>query len=148
MRLIEGSHAPSRGTDLRGLTSVLTETDKGRMSCFPELARVVRLQISNVSARNRLTAGVQSPPTLPAMVDHTERRKVTTSPGAIPGRYYRKAYCWRGDKKTVGQSKGGSVVESIERSISSTLNTKASVSVEWRAHVQHGVSLRESLENL
>jgi len=103
VRLIEGSHASSRGTDLRGLTSA--STDKGRTSCFPVLARVVRLQISNVSVRNRLTAGVQSPPKLPTMVDYTERRKVTTSPGAIPGRYYRKAYWWRGDKKMLNQAK-------------------------------------------
>jgi len=39
-------------------------------------------------------------------------------------------------------------MESIERNSSSTLNTKATVSVEWSAHVQHGVSLRENLENL
>ena len=140
MRLIKGSHAPSRGTDLRGLT--------GRTSCFPELARVVRLQISNVSARNRWTAGVQSPPKLPAMVDYTERGKVTPSPGASPGRHHRKACCGSGDNENVGQSKGGSVMESIERNFSSSLNTKASVSVEWSAHVQHGVSLRENLENL
>ena len=146
VRLIKGSHASSRGTDLRGLASAWADT--GRMSCFPELARVVRLQISNVSARNRLTAGVQSPPKLPAMVDYTERRKVALSPGAIPGRHYRKACWWSGDNENVGQSKGGSVMESIECSMCSTLNTKASVSVEWSAHVQHGVSLRESLENL
>lgn len=103
VRLIEGSHAPSRGTDLRGLTSALA--DKGRMSCFPELARVVRLQISNVSARNRLTAGVQSPPKLPTMVDYTERRKVTTSPGSSPGRHHRKACCFRGDKKKLNEAK-------------------------------------------
>jgi hypothetical protein len=75
------------------------------MSCFPVFARAVRLQISNVSARNRLTVGVQSPPTLPAMVDHIERRKVTTSSGASPGRYYRKAYYWSGDKKKLNQAK-------------------------------------------
>ena len=146
MRLIEGSHAPSSGTDLRGLTSTLV--DKGRKSCFPELARVVRLQISNVSARNCRTTGVQSPPTLPAMVDYTERGKATPPPGAIPGRHYRKACCWSGGNENVGQSKGGSVMESIKRNFRLTLNTKASVSVEWSAHVQHGVSLRESLKNL
>ena len=146
MRLIEGSHASSSGTDLRGLTSALA--DKGRMSCFPELARAVRLQISNVSARNRLTAGVQSPPKLPVMVDYTERGKVALSPGASPGRHYRKACCWSGDNENVGRSKSDSVMESIERHSSSTLNTQASVSVEWSAHVQHGVSLRENLENL
>jgi len=146
VRLIKGSHASSSGTDLRGLASAWS--DKGRMLCFPVLARVVRLQISNVSARNRLTAGVQSPPKLPTMVDYTERRKVTTPPGANPGRYYRKAYWWRGDNENVGQSKGGSVMESIERNSSLTLNTKASVSVEWSARVQHGVSLRDNLENL
>ncbi len=146
VRLIKGSYASSSGTDLRGLTSA--SADQGRTSCFPVLARIVRLQIPNVSARNRLTIGVQSPPKLPTMGDYTERRKVTTSPGAILGRYYRKAYCWRGDSKSVGRSKGDSVMESIERNLSSTLNTKASVSVEWSAHVQHGVSLRDSLENL
>ena len=146
VRLIEGSYAPSRGTDLRGLTSA--PADKGRTSCFPALARAVRLQIPNVSARNRLTVGVQSPPKLPTMVDYTERRKVALSPGAIPGRHYRKACWWSGDNENVGQSKGGSVMESIERNSSSTLNTKATVSVEWSAHVQHGVSLRENLENL
>ncbi len=146
VRLIKGSHASSSGTDLRGLSSA--SADKGRMSCFPVFARTVRLQISNVSARNRLTVGVQSPPKLPVMVDYTERRKVTTSPGAIPGRYYRKAYCWSGDNESVGRSKGGFVMESIERNSSLTLNTKTSVSVEGSAHVQHGVSLRENLENL
>jgi len=89
VRLIEGSHASSSGTDLRGLTSALA--DKGRKSYFPVLVRVVRLQISNVSARNRWTAGVQSPPKLPTMVGYTERGKVALSPGAIPGRHYRKA---------------------------------------------------------
>ena len=146
VRLIKGSHASSRGTDLRGLASATAE--QGRTSCFPVLARVVRLQISNVSARNRLTAGVQSPPKLPTMVDYTERRKVTTSPGAILGRYYRKACSWSGGNENVGLSKGDSVMGSIGRNSSSTLNTKASVSVEWSAHVQHGVSLRENLENL
>ncbi len=146
VRLIKGSYASSSGTDLRGLSSA--SADQGRTSCFPVLARIVRLQIPNVSARNRLTVGVQSPPKLSVMVDHIERRKVTTSPGAILGRYYRKACCWRGDNKNVGQSKGGPVMESIERRIGSTLNTEASVSVEWSAHVQHGVSLRENLENL
>ena len=146
VRLIKGSHASSSGTDLRGLASA--SADKGRMSCFPELARVVRLQISNVSARNRLTAGVQSPPKLPTMVDYTERRKVTTSPGAIPGRYHRKAYWWRGDYENVGKSKGGPVMGSMERFCRLALNTKTSVSVERGAHVQHGVSLRDNLENL
>jgi hypothetical protein len=146
VRLIKGSHASSSGTDLRGLTSA--SADQGRMSCFPVLARVVRLQISNVSARNRCTTGVQSPPKLPQMVDHIERGKVTSPPGANPGRHYRKACCWRGDNENVGQSKGDSVMGSIERKLSSTLNTKASVSVEQSAHVQHGVSLRENLENL
>ena len=146
VRLIKGSHASSSGTDLRGLASA--SADEGRTSCFPVLARAVRLQISNVSARNRLTAGVQSPPKLPTMVDYTERRKVTTSPGASPGRYYRKAYWWRGDNESVGKSKCGSVMEPIERSFRLTLNTKTSVSVEGSAHVQHGVSLRENLENL
>ena len=75
------------------------------MSCFPVFARIVRVQIPNVSARNRLTIGVQSPPKLSVMVDHIERRKVTTSPGATLGRYYRKAYCWRGDKKKLNQAK-------------------------------------------
>ena len=103
VRLIEGSHASSSGTDLLGLTSTLV--DKGRTSCFPELARAVRLQISNVSARNHLTAGVQSPPTLPVTVDHTERRKVTPPPGANPGRYYRKAYYWSGDNEKLDKAK-------------------------------------------
>ncbi len=111
-------------------------------------ARAVRLQISNVSARNRLTVGVQSPPKLSVMVDYIERGKVTPPPGASPGRYYREAYCWSGDNENVGQSKGDSVMGSIEQNSSSTLKTKATVSVEWSAHVQHGVSLRENLENL
>jgi hypothetical protein len=146
VRLIEGSHAPLTATDLRGLS--FASADQGPKSCFPVLARAVRLQIPNVSARNRLTVGVQSPPKLPTMVDYTERGKVAPSPGASPGRHYRKACWWSGDNENVGQSKGGSVMDSIERYFSSTLNTKASVSVEWSAHVQHGVSLRESLENL
>ena len=52
-----------------------------------------------------MAVGVQSPPKLPVMVDHIERRKVTTSPGASPGRYYRKAYYWSGDKKKLNQAK-------------------------------------------
>ena len=52
-----------------------------------------------------MTVGVQGPPKLPTMVDYTERGKVTTSPGAIPGRYYRKAYYWSGDKKKLNQAK-------------------------------------------
>jgi len=145
VRLIKGSHAPSSETDLRGLIPLRRIRS---MSCFPVLARTVRLQISNVSARNRRTVGVQSPPKLLIMVGHTERGKVALPPGASPGRHYRKACWWSGDNENVGQSKGGSVMESIECSMCSTLNTKASVSVEWSAHVQHGVSLRESLENL
>ena len=103
VRLIEGSYAPSRGTDLRGLTSA--PADKGRTSCFPALARAVRLQIPNVSARNRLTVGVQSPPKLPAMVDYTERGKVTNPPGASSGRHYRKACCRCGESKKLNQAK-------------------------------------------
>ena len=146
MRLIKGSHAPSSETDLRGLTSA--SADKGRCrasQCLHEQSGCRSLTCLHGIV---LTVGVQSPPKLSTMVDYTERGKVVPSPGASPGRYHRKAYCWSGDNENVGKSKGGSVMEPIERNFRLTLNTKASVSVEQSAHVQHGVSLRENLENL
>jgi len=146
VRLIKGSHASSSETDLPGLVFASADKSRRRASqCLHEQSGCRSLTCLHGIV---LTVGVQSPPKLSTMVDYTERGKVALSPGAIPSRHYRKACCWSGDNENVGQSKGGSVMELIGRNSSPTLNTQASVSVEWSAHVQHGVSLRENLENL
>lgn len=68
------------------------------------LACVVRLQVSNVSARNCLTTGVQAPPTLSTQNENAERGKVVTPPGpAIPG------------KPTVRQADGGTAMRKSEQ---------------------------------
>jgi len=44
------------------------------------LARAVRMRVDTMLARNRMTAGVQTPPKLSVMVDYTERGSAVTQP--------------------------------------------------------------------
>ena len=86
-RIYKGLHAPSVSTDLPGLS--------GQRHASSVFACVERLQVSNVPVRDPFPAGVQILPKSVIMVNYVERGNPVTSPGAIPGRHYRKACFWR-----------------------------------------------------
>jgi len=77
------TRAVSKATDLRRLI--------GQSCASLVFAQAVRLQLSNVAARNCRTAGVQGAPKLLDVINYVERVDPVTSPAAMSGRHYREA---------------------------------------------------------
>ncbi|MCP4609531.1 MAG: hypothetical protein GY845_12535 [Planctomycetes bacterium] len=97
VKLIKESYAPLLGTDLHE-----TNRSKRVSLCLHE---VIRLQVSNVPARDCRIIGVQTSPKLSVMVNYMERGNVTSSPCATQGKHYRKACCWSGGIDNVEKAK-------------------------------------------